>query len=319
MLYHRILNTSIRRRNENLKRKLENFLKNNEDSLEKLTALSWYGGVYRYLLDTKGINEKSLKEMRKRLQTCQRSDGGFQIETEGTSSSLIETAIAVDFLLDIGEPKKSEVITKALKFLLSQQRGDGGFAETSNVRHPVDWDNKYIYEKRISTPHITAWVLRALLKAGFSKENPAVKKALQYLAKHQKEDGGWSHFKSEKKSCPYLTGLISISLGEFKEFRNTINSTALKKFYIDRQKNNGSIGDCLDASLLVAEAWANLGIKAEDPNMKQLLTWISQQQNPDGSFIDKDCGWPATLENRLKCSISVSRIMHKLSWEREED
>jgi prenyltransferase beta subunit len=219
-----------------LKEKLENFLKNNEDSLRKLTPLSWYGGVYRYLLDTKSIDKKALKEMKKKIQTCQRNDGGFQLEAEGALSSVIETAIAADFLLDIGESRKSEAITKALKFLLSQQREDGGFAETSSVRHPDDWDDKYIYEKKVSTPHITAWVLRALLKAGFSKENPAVKKALQYLANHQKKDGGWSHFKSEKKSCPYLTGLILIALGEFKEFRNTINIAALKKLYIDRQK-----------------------------------------------------------------------------------
>lgn len=299
--------------------KLEIFIKKNEQILEKLTPLSWYGGVYRYILDTKGIKSEPIRKAMKNLEACQGSDGGFQLEVRGTSSSVIETAIAVDFLLDIGKPCDSEVITEAVRFLLSQQREDGGFAESLDVKHPVNWDDKYIYEKRVSTPHITAWVLRTLLKAGFSRENSQVKKALQYLARRQKEDGGWSHFKSERKSCPYLTGLILIALGGFKEFKDAIDFSSLRRYYISRQKNNGSIGDCLDASLLVAEAWANMGVTSDDPHMKQLLEWITQQQNPDGSFIDKDCGWPDTLENRLKCSMNVSRIMHKIAWKDGED
>jgi prenyltransferase beta subunit len=297
---------------------LENFIKKNEGTLERFTPLSWYGGVYRYLLDTKSIDDESIQKMMKKIESCQRNDGGFQLETKGTSSSVIETAIAVDFLLDIGKPRDSKVIAKAVDFLLSWQREDGGFAESPNVKHPVDWDDRYIYEKRISTPHVTAWVLRALFKARFPKESSAVDKALQYLAMHQKEDGGWSHFKSEKKSCPYLTGLILITLGGFSEFKDAIDISSLRKYYINRQKNNGSIGDCLDASLLVAEAWANMEINVNEPNMQRLLEWIKQQQNPDGSFIDKDCGWPDTLENRIKCSMNVLRIMHKTVWEGEE-
>lgn len=303
----------------NLIRKLENFLKKNERILKKLTPLSWYGGVYRYLIDTQSVGNKHIQEIMKKLEACQRNDGGFQLETQGTSSSVIETAIAVDFLLHIDKPCDSGVIAKAVKFLLSQQREDGGFAESSKVKVKDEWDDKYIYEKRISTPHVTAWVLRALLKARFSKENSAVDKALQYLAMHQKEDGGWSHFKSERKTCPYLTALILIALGRFSQFKDAIDISSLRKYYINRQKTNGSIGDCLDASLLVAEGWANMGISANEPNMKRLLEWISQQQNPDGSFIDKDCDWPDTLENRFSYSMNVLRIMYKTDWKGEEN
>jgi len=300
-------------------KKLKTFIKKNEKIFEKLAPLSWYGGVYRYLLDTKEFGDKRLQEAIKNIEACQRGDGGFQLEVEGTSSSVIETAIAVDFLLDIGKPHDSEVVTKAIEFLLQHQREDGGFAENPNVKHPVDWDDKYIYEKRVSTPHITAWVLRTLLKSGLSKKNPQVDKALDYLAKRQKEDGGWSHFRSERKSCPYLTGLILIALGEFSEFKDATDISSSRRYYINRQKNNGSIGDCLDASLLAAEACANMGIRTDDPSMKRLLKWISRQQNSDGSFSDRDCGWPDTLENRVKCSMDVSRIMHKIAWEGEEN
>jgi len=296
--------------------KLKNFIKRNERTIKKLPLLSWHGGVYRYLLDTKNIGDKQIQEIIKEIETYQRADGGFQIETKGSSSSVIETAITVDFLLDLGMSYKSEIIVKAVEFLISNQCDDGGFAENSNIKHPNDWDEKYIYEKRVSTPHITAWVLRALLKAKFPKKNPSVRKALKYLATHQKKDGGWSHFKSERKSCPYLTGLILIALGEFREFRDTVDFNSLTSFYFDKQKNNGSIGDCLDASLLVAEAWANMGIDINEPHMRKLLEWIKQQQNSDGSFIDKDCGWPDTLENRVSCSMNILRIIYKTGWGR---
>jgi len=159
-------------------------------------------------------------------------------------------------------------------------------------------------------------VLRALLKTGLPEENPTVAKALKYLAVSQKKDGGWSHFKSEVKSSLYLTALIVIALGKFKEFKQAVDVDTLKNYFISHQKENGSMGDCLDASLLVAEAWHSLGIDKEDSNMIRLLKWIIKQQDSDGSFIDKDCGWPDTLENRVTCSMNTMRVLYKTGLHR---
>jgi prenyltransferase beta subunit len=282
--------------------------------MKQLPLLSWYGGVYRYLLETKKANQRQLHEMAKKITSFQRSDGGFQMETKGTSSSVVETTIAVDFLLDIGIQHDSSTISRAIDFLLTQQQKDGGFVENANVKHPIEWDDKYIYEKRISTPHITAWVLKSLLKIGLPKETPAIAKALKYLAVSQKRDGGWSHFKSEPKSSIHFTALILIALGKFEEFEQAINVESLDNFFIAYQKANASIGDCLDASLLVAEAWFSLGKSMENPNMRGLVDWIVKQQSPDGSFMDKDCGWPDTLENRVVSSMNVSRVLHKIGY-----
>ena len=295
---------------------LEAFVDKHKRTWKKMPILSWYGGVYRYLLDTKKVDSERLKEMIEHVKTYQSEDGGFRIITRGSASSVIETAIAVDFLVDAGENPNSEVITNAVKYLCSQQRDDGGFSERKEVSHPTKWDDEYIFEKRISTPHITAWVLRALLKVGFSNDNRVIGKALKYLSFMQKKDGGWSHFRSEKKSCPYLTGLILIALGEFDEFRKAVNIKSLEEYFSKHQKDNGSIGDCLDASLLVAEAWANLGLhdKGSDTRLRKLLEWIQQQQNDDGSFIDKDCGWPDTIDERVNCSMNVLRVFYKNGW-----
>jgi prenyltransferase beta subunit len=297
-------------------RELEGYIQQNKENLAKLPTVSWYGGLYRYLLDTKKADAQQLQGIVERIKGYQKNDGGYQVETKGTTSSVVETAVVIDLLLDVGGSCDSDMVSQAVEFLLTQQREDGGFAENISVKHPIEWDDKYIYEKRVSTPHVTAWVLKALLKTGLSKENPAVAKALRYLAVSQKKDGGWSHFKSEVKSSLYLTALIVIALGEFKEFKHAVDVDTLKNYFISHQKENGSIGDCLDASLLVAEAWHSLGVNKENSNMIRLLKWIIKQQDSDGSFIDKDCGWPDTLENRVTCSMNTMRVLYKTGLHR---
>ncbi len=157
-------------------------------------------------------------------------------------------------------------------------------------------------------------MLRTLLKSGLAKNSPSIAKALKYIATSQKRDGGWSHFKSEPKSSIHLTALISIALGEFKEFKEIVDIQSLKNFLVSYQKENGSIGECLDASLLIAEAWLSLGINTANTNMRKLLKWIAKQQSPNGSFMDKDCGWPDTLENRVACSMNAARVLHKIGY-----
>ena len=93
---------------------------------------------------------------------------------------------------------------------------------------------------------------------------------------------------------------------------------ALERYFTARQKRNGGIGDCLDASLLVAEAWANIGVGVDNPNMSRLLSWIGRQQNADGSFIDQDCGWPDTRVGRVACSMNVARVLAKVNFREDK-
>lgn len=57
------------------------------------------------------------------------------------------------------------------------------------VRHPDEWEERHIYEKRVSTPHMTAWVLRALLRMEMSEGRSGVARALRYMAGTQKGVG----------------------------------------------------------------------------------------------------------------------------------
>ena len=82
-------------------------------------------------------------------------------------------------------PHSDPSFRRAVDFLLSVQREDGGwgednesYAEAPHGRHAV------------STPSQTAWALLGLMAAG-EAEHPAVARGIAYLAATQAGDGGW--------------------------------------------------------------------------------------------------------------------------------
>jgi len=70
-------------------RKLEEFLSRNSSIIERLPILSWYGGVYRYLLDTGKAGDNCKRDMLRIIGDMRVPDGGFRLETEGEAGSVI--------------------------------------------------------------------------------------------------------------------------------------------------------------------------------------------------------------------------------------
>jgi len=108
-------------------RELEELLSRNSSVIGRLPVLSWYGGVYRYLLDTGKAGDAHRREMLRLIRDNQTPGGGFRIETEGEAEagSVIETAVVIDLLLDLQQPRDSTLILRAGRYLLTQQREDG--------------------------------------------------------------------------------------------------------------------------------------------------------------------------------------------------
>jgi len=86
----------------------------------------------------------------------------------------------------IGVDVKDPMMRRAVDWLLSKQRADGGWGEDGATY----WANKPKGECAVSTPTQTAWALLGLMAAG-EVDHPAVAKGIAHLTETQMKDGLW--------------------------------------------------------------------------------------------------------------------------------
>jgi squalene-hopene/tetraprenyl-beta-curcumene cyclase len=92
-------------------------------------------------------------------------------------------------LNNVGEDMTQPYIQKAAAWLKSVQKPDGSFGESCE-----SYDDPSLKGQGESTPSQTAWGAMALMAAG-GPDDPAIEKALTWLAENQREDGNWDeHF-----------------------------------------------------------------------------------------------------------------------------
>lgn len=130
------------------------------------------------------------------------------------------SARCLSFLLQIGENQKSKHVEMGIKFLISEQEDNGSWYGR--------WGTNYIYG--------TWSVLSALCIANFKNKELVMEKAINYLLKMQRMDGGWgedgkSYYKGfeniSKVSTPSQTawalmGLQAAGKTETKEYYNGV-------------------------------------------------------------------------------------------------
>jgi squalene-hopene/tetraprenyl-beta-curcumene cyclase len=85
-----------------------------------------------------------------------------------------------------GLDSKDPVMRRAVAWLLSKQRADGGWGEDGASY----WTDQPRGEGKSSTPTQTGWALIALMAAG-EVDHPAVARGIEHLIATQKEDGTW--------------------------------------------------------------------------------------------------------------------------------
>ncbi|WP_024297884.1 squalene--hopene cyclase [Methylomicrobium lacus] len=86
-----------------------------------------------------------------------------------------------------GLPKDDPMYRKAVKWLKSVQREDGGWGEDNFSFHDTNFSGKY----RFSTAFQTAWAVLALIAAGEAK-SPEVKAGIDFILHKQQADGFWN-------------------------------------------------------------------------------------------------------------------------------
>jgi squalene-hopene/tetraprenyl-beta-curcumene cyclase len=143
------------------------------------------------------------------------------------------TARCVSFLAQIGMHATDPVMQKALAYLRRDQEADGSWFGR--------WGTNYIYG--------TWSVLCALNAAGVPPEDPAVRRACDWLVSVQRDDGGWGE---DEESYAHATP------GTFTE--STPSQTA----------------------------WALLGLmsagRADHPAVARGIAWLQSVQKPDGEW-----------------------------------
>lgn len=78
------------------------------------------------------------------------------------------------------------MIRRAVDWLISKQRADGGWGEDGDSY----WTEKPKGECKVSTPAQTAWAILGLMAVG-DIDHPAVAEGINYLTSTQTADGLW--------------------------------------------------------------------------------------------------------------------------------
>jgi squalene-hopene/tetraprenyl-beta-curcumene cyclase len=84
-------------------------------------------------------------------------------------------------------PKTDPMYVKAVKYLKSVQREDGGWGEDNFSYHDASYSGKY----QFSTSFQTAWAVLGLMVAG-EAHSPEVKAGIDFILRNQQADGVWS-------------------------------------------------------------------------------------------------------------------------------
>ena len=196
-------------------RHFENLLIETDDRFQFQPCYSpvWDTAIAAYALGEAGLmNEAALtrsadwlltKEIRRKGDwSVKRPDlepGGWAFEFANEYyPDIDDTAMVLLALLHAkaSDPRKQErAERRAVNWLLGMQSSDGGWAA-------FDVDNNWMILNKVpfadhnamldpTCPDITGRVLEALGRRGFTAEDPAIRRGVEWLLGHQEDDGGW--------------------------------------------------------------------------------------------------------------------------------
>lgn len=101
------------------------------------------------------------------------------------------TFFVVPALLAAGLPREHTAIRRAVRWLVSRQRADGGWGES--FEGLLDGKDVQLSPTEPSLVVQTAWAVLTLLAAATGEETPAIRRGISYLLARQADHGGWPH------------------------------------------------------------------------------------------------------------------------------
>jgi squalene-hopene/tetraprenyl-beta-curcumene cyclase len=145
---------------------------------------------------------------------------------------------------------------------------------------------------------VTAHVLEALSLVGAGRDDPAVRRAVDYIKSEQEEDGSW--FGRWGVNHIYGTGSVLPALRAIGEDMNDPSVRRAAQWLVSHQQEDGGWGeDCASYVDLSSRgrgvctasqtAWALLGLLAVgsseyDESIRRGLEWLLSRQRGDGTW-----------------------------------
>ena len=137
------------------------------------------------------------------------------------------TFLALRGLQASGEGDREAYILRANEWLRAIQNADGGWGESC-----ASYDRK-TFTAAPSTPSQTAWALLGLI-AGGDLRSDSVRHGIEWLAEHQREDGGW------EEDLSTGTGFPRVFYLKYHLYRNTFPVLALAAYRKARMEKRGA-------------------------------------------------------------------------------
>jgi squalene-hopene/tetraprenyl-beta-curcumene cyclase len=206
------------------------------------------------------------------------------------------------------ERRKQQAMERALKWLLTMQNKDGGWASFDK-----DCDEQFLTQIPFadhnamidpSTADITGRGLETLANLGFKIDHPVVQRAMAYLAKEQERDGTW--FGRWGVNYIYGTWLALTGLQAIGEDMWEPRYQAAGAWLRSIQNEDGGWGESpntYDDSSLKGQgastpsqtAWALMGLMAtgdDSDGLHRGIDYLLKAQRQDGSW--QDAHWTGT-------------------------
>lgn len=227
----------------------------------------------------------------------------FYPDCDDTAEAL--TALARVQLPDPARDRdRRAALERALRWQRSMQNRDGGWAAFDKdcdkwilTLVPFADHNAMIDP---STADITARTLIALAEHGYERTDTVVRRGLDFLYRHQEDDGSWYG----RWGCNYLYGtwLALEALGAHGEPPDSLRVARAAAWIRERQNSDGGWGETLDSyhdprrkgtghSTASQTAWALMGLMAagdcDSPALLRGVDYLLTHQASDGSWRDE--------------------------------
>jgi squalene-hopene/tetraprenyl-beta-curcumene cyclase len=175
-----------------------------------------------------------------------------------------------------------KVIDKALDFLKTAQKDEGNFFASPQAE-----------------PGLTALIAASLARNGVPADNPVVAKAIKYLEKNVKEDGGvYIKGMSNYMTCLAIVAFKEMNTGGkydkvLEAAGKYVKSLQFNEGLTEKDANFGGAGydkpggkggPDLSNTHFMVEALLAAGVSKDDPAIKRALTYISRCQNLESEF-----------------------------------